>query len=55
MSYGECQEKLSRAKADLQNAGCIHRRDLLEHIRRLEIELKRRRHDKTTITPSPSR
>lgn len=33
--------KLAKAKADMQTAGPIHRRDLFRHIQRLERQLRR--------------
>lgn len=34
-------QKIAAAKAELQSAGKIHRRDLQKHIHRMEIALKR--------------
>ena len=37
-------QRIALAKAELKTAGRIHRRDLLKHIHRMEIELKRLGH-----------
>ena len=39
MSENEMREKINQLKEEAKNAGCIHYRDLMRQIRRLEKEL----------------